>query len=92
MKKYTLKEIVTEVTGFNEDDYNWDSQVSFIRRIQDLLRVLLGAEPITDINKDKYFRIYKLIYNNQEIKSVVSKSCKIIEDVEVKDNRIEIPY
>lgn len=54
MKNYTLKELVIEVTGFKEHDYNWDSEYDFIRRIQGLFKKIFGDEPITDINKDKY--------------------------------------
>lgn len=92
MKKYTLKELVIEVTGFKEDDYNWDSEYDFIRRVQALLKTLFGAESITDINKDKYVRVYKLIYNNQDIKPVISKCCKILKEVKVKGNKIDISY
>ncbi|MDZ7548442.1 hypothetical protein, partial [Clostridium perfringens] len=92
MKKYTLKELVTEVTGFKEDDYNWDSEYDFVRRVQALLKILFGAEPITDINKDKYFRVYKLIYNNQDIKPIVSKHCNMVKKVKVKEDKIDIPY
>ncbi|HBZ5206418.1 TPA: hypothetical protein MJX78_000526, partial [Clostridioides difficile] len=64
MKKYTLNELVTEVTGLNEDDWDWDMVYDSVRNIQRTLKSIFGNYEITDLNKDQYIKLYKLMYND----------------------------
>ena len=79
MKKYTLSELTKEVTGSNEDDYYWESKKESIRNIQRALNGIFGKYEITDSNKNQYIKIYKLMYNDDNIKALMNKQSKKIE-------------
>lgn len=92
MKKYTLKELVEEVTGIDDKHYIWESQYELGRRIKKMLDTLFGDNTITDKNIDKYIRAYKLIYIDQDIKALIGRYCRIIETIQKDENSIFIPY
>lgn len=91
MKKYTLDEITMEVTGLNKDDYYWEGQKESVRNIQRTLKGIFGEYEVTDSNKDRYINIYKLMYNNDNIKSLMNKQSRIIKKIERKGNTLILP-
>ena len=91
MKKYTLSEITKEVTGSNEDDYYWESEKESIRNIQRTLNGIFGKYEITDSNKNQYIEIYKLMYDDDNIKSLMNKQSRISKKIERKEKTLIIP-
>ena len=91
MKKYTLSELTKEVTGSNEDDYYWESKKESIRNIQRSLNGIFGKYEITDSNKNQYIKIYKLMYNDDNIKSLMNKQARISKKIERKEKTLIIP-
>ena len=91
MKKYTLSELTKEVTGSNEDDYYWESKKESIRNIQRALNGIFGKYEITDSNKNQYIKIYKLMYNDDNIKSLMNKQARISKKIERKEKTLIIP-
>lgn len=91
MKKYTLSEITKEVTGSNEDDYYWESEKESIRNIQRTLNGIFGKYEITDSNKNQYIKIYKLMYNDDNIKALMNKQSRISKKIERKEKTLIIP-
>lgn len=91
MKKYTLSELTKEVTGSNEDDYYWESKKESIRNIQRALNGIFGKYEITDSNKNQYIEIYKLMYNDDNIKSLMNKQSRISKKIERKEKTLIIP-
>lgn len=91
MKKYTLSELTKEVTGSNEDDYYWESEKESIRNIQRALNGIFGKYEITDSNKNQYIKIYKLMYNDDNIKSLMNKQSRISKKIERKEKTLIIP-
>lgn len=91
MKKYTLSELTKEVTGSNEDDYYWESKKESIRNIQRALNGIFGKYEITDSNKSQYIKIYKLMYNDDNIKSLMNKQSRISKKIERKEKTLIIP-
>ena len=91
MKKYTLSELTKEVTGSNEDDYYWESKKESIRNIQRALNGIFGKYEITDSNKNQYIKIYKLMYNDDNIKALMNKQSRISKKIERKDKTLIIP-
>ena len=91
MKKYTLSELTKEVTGSNEDDYYWESKKESIRNIQRALNGILGKYEITDSNKNQYIKIYKLMYNDDNIKALMNKQSRISKKIERKEKTLIIP-
>ena len=91
MKKYTLSEITKEVTGLNEDDYYWESKKESIRNIQRALNGIFGKYEITDSNKNQYIKIYKLMYNDDNIKALMNKQSRISKKIERKEKTLIIP-
>lgn len=91
MKKYTLSELTKEVTGSNEDDYYWESKKESIRNIQRALNGIFGKYEITDSNKNQYIKIYKLMYNDDNIKALMNKQSRISKKIERKEKTLIIP-
>ena len=91
MKKYTLSELTKEVTGSNEDDYYWESKKESIRNIQRALNGIFGKYEITDSNKNQYINIYKLMYNDDNIKALMNKQSRISKKIERKEKTLIIP-
>ena len=91
MKKYTLSELTKEVTGSNEDDYYWESKKESIRNIQRALNGIFGKYEITDTNKNQYIKIYKLMYNDDNIKALMNKQSRISKKIERKEKTLIIP-
>ena len=91
MKKYTLSELTKEVTGSNEDDYYWESKKESIRNIQRALNGIFGKYEITDSNKNQYIKIYKLMYNDVNIKALMNKQSRISKKIERKEKTLIIP-
>ena len=91
MKKYTLSELTKEVTGSSEDDYYWESKKESIRNIQRSLNGIFGKYEITDSNKNQYIKIYKLMYNDDNIKSLMNKQARISKKIERKEKTLIIP-
>ena len=91
MKKYTLSELTKEVTGSSEDDYYWESKKESIRNIQRALNGIFGKYEITDSNKNQYIKIYKLMYNDDNIKSLMNKQARISKKIERKEKTLIIP-
>ena len=91
MKKYTLSELTKEVTGSNEDDYYWESKKESIRNIQRALNGIFGKYEITDSNKNHYIKIYKLMYNDDNIKALMNKQSRISKKIERKEKTLIIP-
>lgn len=91
MKKYTLSELTKEVTGSNEDDYYWESKKESIRNIQRSLNGIFGKYEITDSNKNQYIKIYKLMYNDDNIKALMNKQSRISKKIERKEKTLIIP-
>ncbi|HBF4581481.1 TPA: hypothetical protein LR945_002527 [Clostridioides difficile] len=91
MKKYTLSELTKEVTGSSEDDYYWESKKESIRNIQRALNNIFGKYEITDSNKNQYIKIYKLMYNDDNIKSLMNKQARISKKIERKEKTLIIP-
>lgn len=91
MKKYTLSELTKEVTGSNEDDYYWESKKESIRNIQRALNGIFGKYEITDSNKNQYIKIYKLMYNDDNIKALMNKQSRIYKKIERKEKTLIIP-
>jgi len=91
VKKYTLSELTKEVTGSSEDDYYWESKKESIRNIQRALNNIFGKYEITDSNKNQYIKIYKLMYNDDNIKSLMNKQARISKKIERKEKTLIIP-
>ena len=91
MKRYTLSELTKEVTGSNEDDYYWESKKESIRNIQRALNGIFGKYEITDSNKNQYIKIYKLMYNDDNIKALMNKQSRISKKIERKEKTLIIP-
>ena len=91
MKKYTLSELTKEVTGSNEDDYYWESKKESIRNIQRALNGIFGKYEITGSNKNQYIKIYKLMYNDDNIKALMNKQSRISKKIERKEKTLIIP-
>lgn len=91
MKKYTLDEITMEVTGLNKDDYYWDGKKESVRNIHRTLKCIFGEYEVTDSNKDQYINLYKLMYNNDNIKSLLNKQSRIAKKIERKENTLILP-
>jgi hypothetical protein len=91
VKKYTLSELTKEVTGSNEDDYYWESKKESIRNIQRALNGIFGKYEITDSNKNQYIKIYKLMYNDDNIKALMNKQSRISKKIERKEKTLIIP-
>ena len=91
MKKYTLSELTKEETGSNEDDYYWESKKESIRNIQRALNGIFGKYEITDSNKNQYIKIYKLMYNDDNIKALMNKQSRISKKIERKEKTLIIP-
>lgn len=91
MKKYTLNEITKEVAGGDEKEYYWDSKKESVRNIQRTLKGIFGDYKITDSNKDQYIKIYKLMYNDDGIKSLMNKQSRIVKKTEREDNKLILP-
>ena len=91
MKKYTLSELTKEVTGSNEDDYYWESKKESIRNIQRALNGIFWKYEITDSNKNQYIKIYKLMYNDDNIKALMNKQSRISKKIERKEKTLIIP-
>ena len=91
MKKYTSSELTKEVTGSNEDDYYWESKKESIRNIQRALNGIFGKYEITDSNKNQYIKIYKLMYNDDNIKALMNKQSRISKKIERKEKTLIIP-
>ncbi|AXU29695.1 TPA: hypothetical protein ACKONR_000640 [Clostridioides difficile] len=91
MKKYTLNELVTEVTGLNEDDWDWDMVYDSVRNIQRTLKSIFGNYEITDLNKDQYIKLYKLMYNDDNIKTLMNKQSRIAKNTVKEENKLILP-
>ena len=91
MKKYMLDEITEAVTGLNKNDYYWHSKKESIRNIYKSLKYLIRDEEVNDFNKDRYIEIYKLIYNDHTIKSLINKQANIIKNTKIVKNEMILP-
>ena len=91
MKKYMLDEITEAVTGLNKNDYYWHSKKESIRNIYKSLKYLIRDEEDNDFNKDRYIEIYKLIYNDHTIKSLINKQANIIKNTKIVKNEMILP-
>ena len=90
MKKYTLSELTKEVTGSNEDDYYWESKKESIRNIQRALNGIFGKYEITDSNKNQYIKIYKLMYNDDNIKALMNKQSRISKNKKINKRTLTV--
>jgi len=91
VKKYMLDEITEAVTGLNKNDYYWHSKKESIRNIYKSLKYLIRDEEVNDFNKDRYIEIYKLIYNDHTIKSLINKQANIIKNTKIVKNEMILP-
>lgn len=86
-----LDEITEAVTGLNKNDYYWHSKKESIRNIYKSLKYLIRDEEVNDFNKDRYIEIYKLIYNDHTIKSLINKQANIIKNTKIVKNEMILP-
>ncbi|HFD2083855.1 hypothetical protein [Clostridium perfringens] len=93
MKKYTLRNLVEEVTGEKESKENnyWYSKYELIRRTHSKLKLILGNQKLTYENKDKYVRLYKILYEDAEKRLLMNRYINIISTYKIEGTTLVIP-
>lgn len=92
MKKYTLRNLVEEVTGKDSKNYfYWDSEYELIRRTHNKLKLILGNQKLTYENKDKYVRLYKILYEDAEKRLLMNRYINIISTFKIEGTTLVIP-
>lgn len=79
MKKYSLKSLAIEITGKDEYFWDWDREYDLVRRIDKTVRYIFNIKTITDKNKDRYVRVCKFLYENDDTRLLMNKHAKIVE-------------
>ena len=81
MKKYSLKSLAIEITGKDEYFWDWDREYDLVRRIDKTVRYIFNIKTITDKNKDRYVRVCKFLYENDDTRLLMNKHAKIVEKI-----------
>ncbi|MEN7555059.1 hypothetical protein ABFR46_15390 [Clostridioides difficile] len=80
MKYYTLKDLVPEITGVDEDNYHlWESTYQSVKRINSLARSISSysdTKGIPENQKDDIVNLYRTLYNNDEALEALKKLSK----------------
>lgn len=92
MKKYTLRNLVEEVTEKDSKNYfYWDSEYELICRTHNKLKLILGNQKLTYENKDKYVRLYKILYEDAEKRLLMNRYINIISTFKIEGTTLVIP-
>ncbi len=91
MKKYSLTSLAEEITGLDEQHWDWDREYETVRRMDKAVRSIFQIKEVTDENKDAYIRVSKLLYKSREMRLLMNKYDKITKKVEIKDGVMIVP-